>query len=257
LLECSKVYQEEPAATIACFNGPRSFTVAGPSNTIDHVAEILRFQSKFSSIKAKKLNITNAFHSSLVDPLIEQLEQLGQTLNFKEPMIHWERAVNVESREPLTARFVADHMRSPVYFHHAVQRLSKRFESCIWLEAGSNSTITAMTSKAIGLGNSSHFQAINITAEGSFQLLTDAIVNLWKQGLNVSYWSHNATQSIDYPRLLLPPYQFEKSRHWMELKKPQKGILESSRESQNHEKGRAITKSGAAQPGAAEAWAKV
>jgi hypothetical protein len=44
----------------------------------------------------------------------------------------------------------------------------------------------------------------------------------------MSFWSHHALQiqMSRYSPLLLPPYQFEKSRHWMELKKPQKLVAE-------------------------------
>lgn len=223
LEESSKACQEEPAATIACYNGPKSFTVAGTAKAIDMVAATA---VDFPSMKLKKLNVTNAFHSTLVEPIMSNLERVGQDLAFREPQISLEMAIESESMEKLTPRFVADHMRKPVYFNHAVQRLSKRYSSAIWLEAGSNSTITTMVSRALGSPNPYHFQPINITSEGAFQFLTDATMNLWREGLNVSYWPHHSVQTSDYDPLLLPPYQLEKAKHWMELKKPQKAVAE-------------------------------
>ncbi|OXV11593.1 hypothetical protein Egran_00646 [Elaphomyces granulatus] len=221
LLECSKVYQEEPAATIACFNGPRSFTLAGSVKAIDVAYEVASNNPAFTSLKTKKLNVTNAFHSILVEPLVADLERLGQDLTFEEPSIPFERAAESESKDKLTPKFVADHMRKPVYFNHAVQRLSHLYPFCIWLEAGSNSTITHMASRALGSPSSSHFQPINITSDGAWQFLTEATATLWKQGLSTSFWPHHPVQISDYKPLLLPPYQFEKAKHWMELKKPQ------------------------------------
>ena len=223
LTESSKTCKDERPATIACFNGPRSFTLAGAAKAIDAVVETA---SSFSGMRVKKLTVTNAFHSTLVEPLMADLERLGHGLMFSEPTITWERATELKSTEKLSPAFFADHMRNPVYFNHALQRLSKLFPSCIWLEAGSNSTITTMASRALGSSSDSHFQPVNITSDNGLQNLTDTSISLWKEGLSMSFWAHNASQTYEYAPLLLPPYQFEKNKHWLELKKPQKAVAE-------------------------------
>lgn len=223
LAESSDNCKEERPATIACFNGPRSFTLAGAAKAINAVAETA---SSFAGMRVKKLTVTHAFHSTLVEPLMADLEQLGHGLTFNEPTIPWERAAEFKLTEKLSSAFFADHMRNPVYFNHAMQRLAKQFPSCIWLEAGSNSTITTMASRALGSSSDSHFQPVNITSDNGLQNLTDVSVSLWKEGLRVSFWAHHASQTYEYAPLLLPPYQFEKNRHWLELKKPQKAIAE-------------------------------
>lgn len=229
IAESSKICTEEKPATIACFNGPRSFTLAGGARAIDAVAECA---SSSPTMRVKKLSVTNAFHSTLVDPLLDDLERLGHGLTFNEPTIPWERATEIRTTEKLTSKFFADHMRNPVDFHHALQRLSEQYQSCIFLEAGSNSSVTNMANKALGSPRDSHFQPVNITSDNGFQNLTDTTVSLWKEGLNVSFWAHHPSQTYEYAPLLLPPYQFEKSRHWLELKKPQKGLLMQAPQSQ-------------------------
>ncbi len=216
-------------ATIACFNGPRSFTLAGTGPEIDAVAEVLK-QPNFSGIRHKRLCVTNAFHSTLVEPLIPQLVAIGRELTFNEPRIPFERAT--ESRWPantkLDAEYVAQHMRQPVYFNHAIQRLSQRYPSgCIFLEAGSNSTVTGMAGRASGSPRKSHFQAVNITgdSDNGRQILTNATLSLWKEGLRTTFWAHHRSQTYEYMPLLLPPYQFEKSRHWLEMKAPPRNVL--------------------------------
>ena len=222
----SKAIPAEKAATIACFNGPKNFTIAGSTSAIEMAVRLAATDPAFSSMKTKKLNVTNAFHSVLVEPLMGALEQVGQGLTFREPLIPFERATEFENSNNFTPRFIADHMRETVYFNHAIQRLSKRYPSCIWLEAGSNSTVTIMAGRALGSPKTSHFQSINITSNGAFQFLSEATAQLWKEGLNVTFWPHHSSQTSDYDPLLLPPYQFENTRHWMELKKPQKAVVE-------------------------------
>lgn len=208
-------------ASIACFNGPRSFTLAGSGKAIDAVAEAINAnKDKYSGIRSKRLNVTNAFHSSLVDPLVERLEQVGSDLKFHEPLIHLERATETAFTGPLTAKFVPDHMRKPVYFSHAMQRLAEKYPAAIFLEAGSSSTITVMASRALAgqASKSHHFESVSVTNDKGIDGLTDVTVSLWKQGLRVAFWGHHALQTGDYKHILLPPYQFEKSRHWMDYK---------------------------------------
>ncbi|KAJ2975406.1 hypothetical protein NUW58_g8363 [Xylaria curta] len=212
------------SASIACFNGPRSFTLAGTSSEIDAVAETLT-KPTFSVIRSKRLSVTNAFHSTLVEPLIPRLVDIGRKLTFNKPRYPLELATKTGWTEDvgMDANYVARHMREPVYFSNAIERLARQYPSgCVFLEAGSNSTITNMVSRALGSPSNSHFQAVNITGDGdaSRNNLTNVTINLWKQGLPVTFWPHHRIQTYEYTPLFLPPYQFEKSRHWLEMKAP-------------------------------------
>ncbi|KAL8709501.1 MAG: hypothetical protein Q9220_005743 [cf. Caloplaca sp. 1 TL-2023] len=219
------IYHGDRPAGIACYNGPRSFTIAGSTEAMDIIADTC--SAKFKAIKAKKLSVTNAFHSTLVEPLMTELEQVGTPLVFKTPSIPFERATKSRSVTELSGYYVAEHMRLPVYFDHAVQRLATDHPSAIWLEAGSCSTVTIMASRALGNPSDSHFQAVSITTENATQNLVDCTLGLWREGLRVSYWAHHSLQTDEYRPLMLPPYQFEKARHWLELKKPQQVVAQA------------------------------
>lgn len=221
LVDSRAAEPSEEAATIACHNAPRSFTVAGSTKAVQAVYEIA--SQKYGTMRKKMLNVTNAFHSTLVQPLMGALEESARNLQFHEPSVRYERATEAAFEDKLGASFVPEHMRNPVFFRHAVQRLSNRFPNAVWLEAGSNSTITAMAGKALdGPSKSSRFQGVNITKEGALSSLADTTVKLWKEGVKVSFLSHHCTQVSEYSALVLPPYQFEKTRHWLEVKKPPK-----------------------------------
>ncbi|KAM0273158.1 hypothetical protein ACHAQH_008449 [Verticillium albo-atrum] len=219
-------------AAVACYNGPRSFTLAGSTKAIDGVAATLATDARFSGIKAKRLNVTNAFHSSLVEPLLSELEDVGRDLTFNTPSIALERATESKSTAKLTAMFVPDHMRRPVFFNHAIQRLAQEQPSAIFLEAGSSSTITIMASRALA-GKpclaSQHFQALNLTTDKGLDNLVDATVSLWKQGLRASFWPHHPIQAAEFATMMmLPPYQFEKFHHWMDLKSPLEAVAKAA-----------------------------
>ncbi|AEO67399.1 polyketide synthase [Thermothielavioides terrestris NRRL 8126] len=231
LSDAAAAGSSEDRATIACFNGPTSFTLAGSTRAIGSVTETLESKAAFRGVRWKRIDVTNAFHCSLVDPLVPDLERIGMGLRFEAPKIPVEHATETElSFDRLDSRFVANHMRQPVYFSHAARRLAKKYQACVWLEAGSNSSVTSIAYRAIGGNasskNSHKFQSFNITADNSLDFLAEATVQLWNWGVDVTFWPHHASQRAQYPPLMLPPYQFEKSRHWIELKPPPKANSE-------------------------------
>jgi acyl transferase domain-containing protein len=97
LSEASKRNPEHPAPTIACFNGPRRFTVAGTVSMPEVVRDTMA--SWLSTIKAKILDVTNAFHSTLVESLMSVLETVGHGLFFKEPTLPMEKATRFKKTE--------------------------------------------------------------------------------------------------------------------------------------------------------------
>lgn len=218
LLQAAEDCVGDKPAAIACYNGPSSFTLAGSTTAMAVVAEHIK---AVGGLRSKTLSVSNAFHSSLVDPLIEQLEQIAVGVAFKKPKIRWERATEQSSAPDIGPKFFATHMRDAVFANHAFQRLHEEYPAAIWIEAGSNSTITKMASKALGNPTSSYFQAVDLTKPES---LADAFVSMWKEGLNVSDWAVHPIQATAHELILLPPYQFEKSRHWLDLKRPEKAI---------------------------------
>ena len=220
LADSSRLHPSDGEATIACYSGPTSFTLAGSTSAIDGAAKILSEDSSYASVKSKRLNVTNAFHCGLVEPLLNGLETIGNDLKWNEPEIPIHLATESESTDKLTGKFVADHMRNPVFFSHAAKRLAQKFPSSIWLEAGSNSTITTLASRALLSPGSSVFQSTNLASDNALSFLTDATTNLWKEGLNFTFWPHHRTQMLEYEMLILPPYQFEKAKHWIDLKAP-------------------------------------
>jgi thioester reductase-like protein/acyl carrier protein/SAM-dependent methyltransferase len=228
--------------SIACYNGPRSFTLAGTECAIDlTLMEVTKADTKFSGVRVRKLHVTNAFHCHLVDPLLKDLQQLGRKLSFKAPDFPLEKATERDSTDKHDEKFLAHHLRDPVYFHQAVQRLVKKHPSAIWLEIGSSSTVTTMASRALEHSDASvnHFQAVNITSDGSFNLFTETTSRLWKEGLRVHFWAHHQTQTSSYTPVILPPYQFEKSKHWMDSKTAKPGL--NLLDNQNSQQGKGLT----------------
>ncbi|OOF90932.1 hypothetical protein ASPCADRAFT_177909 [Aspergillus carbonarius ITEM 5010] len=199
LLESAKTIPTGAApAEIACFNGPRNFTLAGPMVAINAVQHTLITHPTFAHLRWKRLNVTNAFHSALVEPLVADLHNITQDLTLTEPAVHFERATEQPCTGVPPRSIAADHLRQPVRA----------------LEATSTTH---------------HFQAVNLTGDNGVRNLTDVTIALWKEGVPTTYWAHHSSQTPEYGVLLLPPYQFEKSRHWMDNKPLPKNEYRPSR----------------------------
>ncbi|EAQ83182.1 hypothetical protein CHGG_09586 [Chaetomium globosum CBS 148.51] len=228
-------------ACIACVNGPRSFTLAGSVAACDAVQQHIEARDADSirpTIKHKRIHVTNAFHSGLVEPLKPELLAVGSQLTFRQPRIPLERETEGYRKCPSDASYVAEHMRDPVYWLQAVERLASKYPDAIWLEAGSNSTITNMASKALGMPRSATFLPVNITGDDRcLQHLVDITMGLWRAGVHVAFWPHSRAQTHQYAPIMLPPYQFERNRHWLDFKPPLKQVGQETQPSEQAKSG--------------------
>lgn len=201
---------------VACFNGPRNYVLVGSTAEIDVALEVAK---KTSTVKVKVLNVTHGFHSKLCDPILLDLERLAQGLTFNKPKIYVETCTDGDTWPDVTAKMIVDHTRKSVYFEDAVKRIEARFGACTWLEAGSNTSVNSIARRALSdqRSNNNLFCPINLSRDDSLSTLVDTTVKLWKHGHHVQFWQFHRVHSQDYRALNLPPYQFEKTRHWLEF----------------------------------------
>lgn len=238
-------------AAIACVNGPRSYTLAGSVAAMDAVQQIIstrKVDATHPFLKHKRLSVTNAFHSALIDPLKPALEAVGRNLTFGHPEIPVERETEEHEECPSDASYVADQMRDPIYWYQTVQRLAAKYPDAIWLEAGSNSTIASMASKALGMPKGAVFLPVNLTSDiNCMQNLVDTTMGLWSAGVQTSFWPHSRAQTQEYAPIMLPPYQFARNRHWLDFKKPLKqtvGEAQPYKKANGSAEGKALPPSG-------------
>ncbi|KAJ5598872.1 ketoacyl-synt-domain-containing protein [Penicillium hordei] len=198
---------------VACFNGPSSHVLVGSSVEISAALQA----TKRTNIKTKVLDVTHGFHSRFCDPILPELERLAQGLTFNKPKIPLETCSNGQPWSEVTAKLIAEHTRTPVYFKDAVKRIEMRLGACTWLEVGSNSPVTGMVRRALADFKDHSFCPINLSRDDAMSELVDITVGLWKNGEHVQYWPFHHIQRQDYRHLNLPPYQFEKNEHWLDF----------------------------------------
>ncbi|KAI0506274.1 hypothetical protein F5B22DRAFT_639292 [Xylaria bambusicola] len=202
---------------IACYNGPRSFVLAGDALSIAQAEA----ESQKRSIKATRLSISHAYHSSYMDNILEELTGLADSITVQSPTIHIETCTLNQSWTSFTGDNMVRHSREPVYFSQALERIATRFPSAVWLEAGSLTPIIPMVRRVISKSDRTDILlSVDLADASAISNVSRITTSLWSAGSVAQFWLFHPKSTIKRPYkfLNLPPYQFDKSSHWIELK---------------------------------------
>ena len=210
-----KIIAGSQGVEIACHNAPTSQIVVGTDDAISDVEKILRTSEEHRGIQSQRLSVTHGFHSRFTDPLLNDLANASRSLLFHEPKIPLECCREEELRD-VGPTHITQHTREPVYFYHAIRRLEQRLGSCLWLEAGFDSPIIAMTKRAVEFPERHEFQDMKAPSGTNLtSILATATLNLWRKGSTSSFWGFYPLQETKTRQVWLPPYQFDRTSHWM------------------------------------------
>lgn len=123
--------------TVACLNSTKDCVVAGP------LVHLKAFQESCSAAgqKTTKLEVPYGFHSAAMDPIIQPLRQLGESVRFSKPTIPVASNVlgRLVTRKDLDASYFANHARQPVRFFESIQSLEQvgtSMDYAVFLEMG-------------------------------------------------------------------------------------------------------------------------
>lgn len=200
---------------VACYNGSHSFVLAGDRPSMEKVEA----ECRSYNIRLKLLENSHAYHSYVADGILDDLQVLADSIQIRPPRIPVETCSLDGSWTTFTADKLVQHTRQPVYFHDAVQRIASRFPSAIWVEAGSASPVLSMVRRVLrNVERSDTLIVMDLSGVEALKNLSNAACQLWKAGYTAAYWPFHRVSRQNYTRINLPPYQFEQTRHWIELK---------------------------------------
>ncbi|KAJ5675962.1 hypothetical protein N7462_008859 [Penicillium macrosclerotiorum] len=201
---------------IACYNGPTSYVIVGAESNIQILQNILEQEN----LRFKRLSVTHGFHSIFTESLLPALTKLAETLQFCDQSIPLEMCTAIHSWERVDPMKIASHTRSPVFFDQAVKRIFERLGPCIWLEAGSDSSVVNIVRRQFNPADcaAQHFQSLRLRGSNSLDSLVDATTNLWRLGLKCRFWPFKNFKAQSFSMFDLPSYQFDRPRHWIPWK---------------------------------------
>jgi acyl transferase domain-containing protein/SAM-dependent methyltransferase len=200
---------------IACYNGTKCHVVVSDRES----ASFLMEEAARRGLRHKQLILEYGFHSRFTEDLWPYLPLLAESLEIRAPDIPVETCSPTASWATPTAELLAAHTREPVFFKQAVQRIHQKLGPSTWLEAGSNSTVVGLAARIVGTSTekSNKFLPVALNNPNSTDQLVDTTIELWKRGHKLQFWAFHRLDHPKYDWLHLPPYTFEKHRHWLEL----------------------------------------
>lgn len=201
---------------IACFNAANSHIVVGTKTAVSDAERLLATNPSFKGVSSRRVDVTHGFHSVFTEPLQDDFIEFLKSLDFREASIPIEPCTQVHT-SLINAEHVASHLRQPVYFMDAIQRIEERLGGCIWLEAGFDSSIISMIKRATAEPEIHSFLGIK-TADISqpTDVLSQSIIYLWKEGIDITPWAFLSPSDAGLEPVWLPPYQFQRTKAWLE-----------------------------------------
>jgi myxalamid-type polyketide synthase MxaB len=196
------------AVSIAAVNGPNDVVISGETRAVESIAAILRDQD----VQVHRLNVSHAFHSPLIEPMLEEFAAIARQIRFQEPRLTLISNLtgHEAGAEVAQANYWVRHVRQAVRFADSIQTAAAK--GCgIFIEAGPQPVLCGMGRLCLPSGNELWLPSLH-SKRGDWAQMLDSVAALWAGGGEVDWAGFDG----DYPRrkMALPTYPFERQRYW-------------------------------------------
>ncbi|MGE7437303.1 type I polyketide synthase, partial [Kitasatospora sp. NPDC001175] len=193
---------------IAAVNGPTSVVISGAEQAVLEVAEKLAADGR----KTKRLTVSHAFHSPLMEPMLAEFRAVAKGLTFGEPSIPIVSTLTGDITDELsTADYWVRHVREAVRFRDAVQALEREGVRT-FLELGPDGTLSATGQECVS--EDAVFTPVLRRDRAEAESFTTGLAQLHVRGVKVDWqavFAGTGAQRVD-----LPTYAFQRERYWLD-----------------------------------------
>ncbi|WP_247196210.1 type I polyketide synthase [Streptomyces sp. GESEQ-35] len=203
-----ELVEPEPLVGFAAFNGPRSTVLSGDLAALDRIASAL------DGVRVRRLEVSHAFHSPLMRPVLEPFHRIAEeTVGGvpRTPFYSTVRGKLLES-EPLDAAYWTEHIGAPVLFADAAAQLLDERPTHV-IELGPRPVLTALTRRIAtdGIPPTPPIPLHPLPGEAATGTeLAATVAALYRAGLDVDWPAHE-----EGPTKRLMPYVFAtEGRFW-------------------------------------------
>ena len=205
-----------PDLSVAAVNGPALTVVSGP------VPAVERFEHELTgkSIEARRLPITVAAHSSMLDPFLDEFRRRVERVRLSPPTVPFISNLSGDwiGHEAAQASYWVKHLRQPVRFADGLARLLER-PGQVLLEVGPGRTLSSLarqqSNQPVAIVSSLRHRDEDVPDD---EFLLRAAGRLWANGIAID-WRAFHGNSVRR-RVPLPSYPFERRSHWVPVGRP-------------------------------------
>ncbi|NES04121.1 MAG: SDR family NAD(P)-dependent oxidoreductase [Okeania sp. SIO2F4] len=202
-----KPYTDKVA--IAAINGPKSVVISGEATAVREIVSSLESEK----IKTKQLQVSHAFHSPLMDPMLAEWEAVAKELTYNQPEVPVISNVTGKiADESITKpKYWVDHVRLPVRFTEGMDALQKQGVE-IFLEVGPKPILLGMGRRClpdVGVWLPSLRPDV-----AQFSEMLSSLGELYVRGVKVDWVEFDG----EYIRqkVTLPTYPFQRQKYWID-----------------------------------------
>ncbi|MDJ0658844.1 MAG: SDR family NAD(P)-dependent oxidoreductase [Crocosphaera sp.] len=198
--------------SLAAINSPDLSVVSGRLEAVEELGKILTEKS----INYRRLHTSHAFHSPMMESIVEPFTELVKTVSLNVPTIPFISNVTgnwIHDQEATAPIYWGRQLRQPVKFSAGLSKLLEQTSS-LFLEVGPGRTLTTLT-KQINpqltvLSSLRHPK----DKDSDMAFILQTLGQLWLKGVEIN-WDKFYHQE-NHHRLPLPTYPFERQRYWVE-----------------------------------------
>jgi amino acid adenylation domain-containing protein len=194
--------------SVAAVNAPDNIVISGQVSAVE---EVLRNLSE-QGIKHKRINVSQAFHSPLLDPMLDAFEKAAGQLRCRAPSIPIISNLTGKpiDAETLGPKYFRDHAREAVQFQAGMEWLfAEGFTA--FVEVGPAPNLISMVKR---FAPSQDLQFLPSMRKGldPWRSLLESVGALYTRGGEVDWGGIEA--GFEPRRVPLPTYAFERKRFW-------------------------------------------
>ncbi len=202
----------EADVEVSGVNAPENITISGRRAAVERVTAALQE----AGVNVVPLNVSHAFHSALMDPILDEFERLVRSVEMQPVAIAL--ATNLDGQlllpgATLDAGYWRDHARHAVRFADDLLAASE-WGAHIFVEIGPNPTLIGMGRRTVQ-GTGFTWAPSLKAGEDDWRTILGGLSAVFAAGRDIDWAGFDA----DYRRqpLPLPTYPFERSRFWFEF----------------------------------------
>ena len=197
------------SVSIAAINSPKNTVISGATTQIRIVLNHLASKE----IRAVRLNVSHAFHSPLMQPMLSRFRQIAKSVQFSTPLIDIVSNITGLVMEPddvCDADYWCSHIMKPVRFESGIKALTNG-EIRLFLELGPDPVLSGMARRCMATEDKILHSTLRRGKDDWHQIL-EGLGKFYTNGVDVDWEGFDR----DYVRhrISLPTYPFERKRHW-------------------------------------------
>jgi acyl transferase domain-containing protein/acyl carrier protein len=205
---------KEAALSIAALNAPGSTVVSGEEGALEGV----RAHFKELGRRTKRLAVSHAFHSPLIEPMLEEFAAVAGGVELRDPEIPIVSNVSgalLQAGEAADPSYWVAHACQAVRFADGISTLIEQGVTT-FLEIGPGGALTAMTGECLEAGGEqTPATAIPALREGRSEpeAIVHALGSVHAAGAKLDWPAFFAPAAKQAP---LPTYPFQRTRYWLD-----------------------------------------